>query len=197
MQDFISDQRNKERVDRFKLALLNLERLDIEGEDLEVPEGGYVEPCFDQGQDWQLWGTLGWIQDWFVRPAKKKVNLIQYSNIVQSTKRKYTRRTPLSRLFKLQYASNYALSDFHIYEPFRVELEDWHENIKDYITRRRVRRLSGYPNCIYPTDKEVKELQLKAAAFTLSKPSFPLLVTVLDSSQTVSVEDSAGENLVQ
>ncbi len=91
MQDFILDPRNKERVeDRFKLALLKLERLDIEGEDLEVPVGGYVEPCFDQGQDWQLWGTLGWIQDWFVRPVKnkKKVNLINYSNIRQSTTRK-------------------------------------------------------------------------------------------------------------
>ncbi len=40
MQDFILDPRNKERVDRFKLALLNLERLDIEGEDLEVLVGG-------------------------------------------------------------------------------------------------------------------------------------------------------------
>ena len=199
MQDFISDPKNKERVDRFKLALLNLERLDIEGEDLEVPIGGYVEPCFDQGQDWQLWGTLGWIQDWFVRPvpAKKRVNLITYSNIVQSTRRKYTRRTPLSRLFKLQHARDYALCDFHIYEPFRVEREVWHEYIKDYITKRRVRRLSGYPNCIYPTDREVVELLLRASTSTLSKPSYPLLVTVLDSSQTVSVEDSAGENLVQ
>jgi hypothetical protein len=58
MQDFILDPKNKERVDRFKLALLNLERLDIEGEDLEIPIGGYVESCFNQDQDWQLWGTL-------------------------------------------------------------------------------------------------------------------------------------------
>ena len=210
MQDFILDLRNKERVDRFKLAFLNLERLDIEGEDLEVPIGGYVEPCFNQDQDWQLWGTLGWIQDWFVRPAqkkqdrftrpvqkKKKVNLINYSNVQQSARRKYTRRTPLSRLFQLQHSGDYALCDFHIYEPFRAEREFWHEYIKDYITKRRVRRLSGYPNCIYPTDREVVELLLKASTFTLSKPSYPLLVTVLDSSQTVSVEDSAGENLVQ
>jgi hypothetical protein len=55
MQDFILDPKNKERVDRFKLALLNLERLDIEGEDLEVPIGGYVEPCFNQDQE----ATLG------------------------------------------------------------------------------------------------------------------------------------------
>ncbi len=137
MQDFIVDPRNKERVDRFKLALLNLERLAREGEDLEVPVGGYVEPCFDQGQDWQLWGTLGWIQDWFVRPVqkKKKVNLINYSNLLQSTTRKYTRRTPLSRLFKLQHARDYALCDFHIYEPFRVEREAWHEYIKNFLAK--------------------------------------------------------------
>ena len=198
MQDFILDPRNKERIDRFKLALLNLERLDIEGEDLEVPIGGYVELCFDQGQDWQLWGTLGWIQDWFVRPApsKKRVNLIEYSNIVQSTKRKYTRRKPLSRLFKIQHVRDYALCDFHIYEPFRVEREAWHEYIKDFLAKRRDRRHRGYHNCIYPTNKEVIELLLKASTFTRSIPSYPLL-TVLDSSQTVSVEDSAGENLVQ
>jgi hypothetical protein len=198
MQDFILDLRNKERVDRFKLALLNFERLDIEGEDLEIPIGGYVEPCFNQDQDWQLWGTLGWIQDWFIRPVqkKKKVNFINYSNIQQSTKRKYTRRTPLSQLFHLQHARDYALSDFHIYEPFRVECEAWHEHIKDYLAKRRDRRLRGYPNCIYPTNKEVIDLLLKASTYTRSIPSYPLL-TVLDSSQTVSVEDTAGENLVQ
>ena len=207
MQDFILDLRNKERVDRFKLAFLNLERLDIEGEDLEVPIGGYVEPCFNQDQDWQLWGTLGWIQDWFVRPAhkkqdrftrpvqkKKKVNLINY--VQQSARRKYTRRTPLSRLFELQHSGDYALCDFHIYEPFRVEREAWHEYIKDYLAKRRDRRLRGYPNCIYPTNKEVIDLLLKASTFTRSIPSFPIL-TVLDSSQTVPVEDSAGENLIQ
>ncbi len=153
MQDFILDLRNKERVDRFKLALLNLERLDIEGEDLEVPIGGYVEPCFNQDQGWQLWGTLGWIQDWFIRPVqnkkqdwfvtsvhkKKKVNLLDYSNIRQSTLRKYTRRTPLSRLFHLQHARDFALCDFHIYEPFRVEREAWHEYIKDYLAKRMKR----------------------------------------------------------
>jgi hypothetical protein len=37
MQDFILDPRNKERIDRFKLALLNFERFDIEGLDLVVP----------------------------------------------------------------------------------------------------------------------------------------------------------------
>jgi hypothetical protein len=131
-----------------------------------------------------------------VRPAKPRVNLIQYSNVIQSTKRKYTRRTPLSRLFKLQHASNYAVSDFNINEPFRVELEDWHEYIKDFLAKRKDRRLRGYPNCIYPTDREVIELLLKASTFTHSIPSYPLL-TVLDSSQTVSVEDTAGENLVQ
>jgi hypothetical protein len=40
MQDFISDPKNKKRVDKFKLAPLNLERHDLEGEDLEVPIGG-------------------------------------------------------------------------------------------------------------------------------------------------------------
>ena len=209
MQDFILDLRNKERVDRFKLALLNLERIDIEGEDLEVPICGYAEPCFNQDQDWQLWGTLGWIQDWFVRPAhkkqdrftrpvqkKKKVNLSNYSNVQQSARHKYTRRTPLSRLFELQHSGDYALCDFHKDEPFRVERETWHEYIKDYIAKRRDRRLRGYPNCIYPTNKEVIDLLLKASTFTRSIPSYPIL-TVLDSSQTVPVEDSAGENLIQ
>ncbi len=123
MQDFILDSKNKERIDRFKLALLNFERFDIEGLDLVVPDGGYFEPCFGPGQVWKLWGTLSWIQDWFVRPAKQTVNLIEYSNIRQSTKRKYTRRVPLSRLLKLQHVRDYAVTDFHVYELFRVEQE--------------------------------------------------------------------------
>ncbi len=88
------------------------------------------------------------------------------------------------------------MCDFHIYEPFRVEREAWHEYIKDYLAKRRDRRHRGYPNCIYPTNKEVIDLLLKASTFTRSIPSYPVL-TVLDSSQTVSVEDTAGENLVQ
>ncbi len=88
------------------------------------------------------------------------------------------------------------MSDFDAYEPYRVKQEAWHEYVKDYLAKRRVERSRGYPDCIYPSDQDVEEVLLKAATFTLSRPSYPFL-TVLDESQTVPVEESAGENPIQ
>jgi hypothetical protein len=47
---------------------------------------------------------------------------------------------------------------------------------------------------LFPTDKDVADLLLRVASFTLEKPT---LASVLHPSQTVPVENSAGENPVQ
>ena len=104
MQTYISDSRNEDKIYRIKQALLNLDRWDFSEGPIEVPACGYVEPF--PGQDYTLWGCLDFSQQWYIRPAKK-INLINYSNIVQSRTRKYRRRTSLGRLYTLHHNQDY------------------------------------------------------------------------------------------
>ena len=56
MQDYTSHPRNKEKIDRIKLALTHLEAADITGEEIEIdPRSGYVEPFYGLG-DYHTWG---------------------------------------------------------------------------------------------------------------------------------------------
>ena len=83
MQDYISDPRNKLKVDRIKLALTHLEACGKHGEEIDVhPRVGYVEPFFGLG-DYHTWGDLGFLQDWYIRPVfkKKAKSLLDYSSI--------------------------------------------------------------------------------------------------------------------
>ncbi len=102
--------------------------------------------------------------------------MLHYSNIGQC---RTGRRTPLSKLFKLHHYEDYLLG----VDSNRVAKEDWLPYIKDpsYVF-------------LFPTDKDVEDLLLRVAIFTLEKPT---LASVLDPSQTVPVENSAGENPVQ
>jgi hypothetical protein len=70
MQDYISDSKNSESIDRIKQALLNLDRWDFAEGPIEIPPSGYVEPF--PGQDYTLWGWLYWAHEWYLRPAAKQ-----------------------------------------------------------------------------------------------------------------------------
>lgn len=190
MQTYISDSRNEDKIYRIKQALLNLDRWDFSEGPIEVPACGYVEPF--PGQDYTLWGCLDFSQQWYIRPAKK-TNLINYSNIVQSRTRKYRRRTSLGRLFTLHHNQDYSGPG-----PNRERLtkEDWLPYIEDYLVKLNKERELREPSFFFffPTDKDVENLLLRVATFTLEDPT---LASVLDPSQTVPVENSAGENPVQ
>jgi hypothetical protein len=189
MQTYISDSKNEDKIYRIKQALLNLDRWDFAEGPIEVPTGGYVEPF--PGQDYTLWGCLSWTHHWYIRPASKR-NLIHYSNIGQSRTGRSRRKTPLSKLFKLQHYEDYSLG----IDPDRLAREDWLPYIKDYLEKLKKERELRHPSYVFlfPSDKDVEDLLLRVASFTLREP---ILDTVLDQSQTVPVENSAGENPVQ
>ncbi len=71
MQDYISSHR--QRIDSFKLALWNLIQWDSAGHQPNIPDSGRVEPYGSEDPDEV--GSLGWIQDWCIRPVgvKKEV----------------------------------------------------------------------------------------------------------------------------
>jgi hypothetical protein len=159
MQDYISDSNNEDRVYRFKQALLNLDRWDFAEGPIEVPAGEYVEPF--PGQDYTLWGCLDWSQQWYIRPAKK---------IVQSTTRKYRRRTPLGKLFKLQHNQDYSGPGPNTE---RFVRKDWLPYVEDYLAKLKKEREQREPSYVFlfPTNKDVEDILPRViSTFTLSIP---------------------------
>ena len=171
MQDFISDPKNKLKIDRIKLALTHLEASDIAGEEIEIDTlNGYVEPFYGLGNH-NTWGDLGWLQDWYIRPVfnKKVKSLLDYSSIRQSKTFKYRRRGSIGKLFTAQLDENYALFDPPIFS--HIESKGWRDYIWTYLLLRRKERFFGYPDVISPSDKDVEDLLIQASKFTISKPS--------------------------
>ncbi len=166
MQTYILDSKNEDKIYRIKQALLNLDRWDFVEGPIEVPIGGYVEPF--PGQHFTLWGCLSWTHHWIIRPANKK-NLLHYSNIGQCRTGRHRRRTPLSKLFKLNHYDDYLLGiDYN-----RVTKEDWLPYVKDYLDKLRKERELRHPSYVFlfPTDKDVEELLVRVATFTHAVPA--------------------------
>ena len=171
MQDYISDPRNKLKVDRIKLALTHLEACDIHGEEIDVhPRVGYVEPFFGLG-DYHTWGDLGFLQDWYIRPVfkKKAKSLLDYSSIRQSNTYKYRRRGSLGKLFTVQLDEDYSIFEPPIFS--HIESKGWRDYIWTYLLLRRRERYFGYPDVITPSDKDIQDLLIQASKFTVTKPS--------------------------
>ncbi len=170
MQDYISNPRNKLKIDRIKLSLTHLEVCDIAREEIEVDTlSGYVEPFFGLG-NYHSWGDLGWLQDWYIGPVFKKAkSLLDYSSIRQSNTYKYRRRGSLGKLFQPQLEGDYALFELPIFS--HIESKGWRDYIWTYLLLRRKERLFGYPDAITPSDKDVEDLLIQACKFTVTKPT--------------------------
>jgi hypothetical protein len=74
MQDYISDGKNKEGVDKIKLALLSLDMLDFAEGPIEISTSEYLEPF--PGQDYTVWGCLDWTQIHQTSKQKKPSTLL-------------------------------------------------------------------------------------------------------------------------
>ena len=175
MQDYISDPRNKEKIDRIKLALTHLEASDIAKEEIEIDTlCGYVEPFYDLG-NYHTWGDLGWLQDWYIRPVFKKVkSLLDYSSIRQSNTYKYRRRGSLGKLFRPQLEEDYSLFEPPIFS--HIESKVWRDYIWTYLLLRRKERVLGYPDVILASDQDVEDLLIQACKFTVTKPTGVLYI---------------------
>ena len=171
MQDYILDPRNNLKINRIKLALTHLEASDIAGEEIEDLDtaSGYVESFFGLS-NYQSWGDLGWLQDWYIRPVFKKAkSLLDYSSIRQSNTYKYRRRGSLGKLFQPQLDRDYALFEPPIFS--HIESKGWRDYIWTYLLLRRKERILGYPDVITPSDKDVEDLLIQACKFTITKPT--------------------------
>ena len=177
MQDYISDPRNNLKISRIKLALTHLEASDIAGEEIEGLDttSGYVEPFFGLS-NYQSWGDLGWLQDWYIRPVFKKAkSLLDYSGIRQSNTFKYRRRGSLGKLFRPQLDEDYSLFEPPIFS--HIESKVWRDYIWTYLLLRRKERVLGYPDVILASDQDVEDLLIQACKFTVTKPTGVLYIS--------------------
>ncbi len=159
------------KINRIKLALTHLEASDIAGEEIEDLDtaSGYVEPFFGLS-NYQSWGDLGWLQDWYIRPVFKKTkSLLDYSSIRQSNTYKYRRRGSLGKLFRPQLDEGYSLFEPPIIS--HIESKVWRDYIWTYLLLRRKERVFGYPDVILASDKDVEDLLIQACKFTITKPT--------------------------
>jgi hypothetical protein len=164
MQDYISA--HTKRIDKFKLALWNPIQWDSDGTRIDIPDSGIVEPSGTDDPD--ECGSLGWIQDWCIRPASGK-SLFRHSLQGQIGVYKYRRRLRLAELYKIEDVNDYHYCPkYYIESPHR----SWNQYVKTYLDTRKSERefwfsLGLLPTPTeYPMDQDVTAILLQASQFT-------------------------------
>ena len=95
----LSNLKGSEPLEEFRQALYNLESSDILGCLESVARTGIVPSPDTEEHQQDPWGTLGYIEDWFLyRPTSK--NIVKLSSLYSSS-RPYTRRKTLGSYYKI------------------------------------------------------------------------------------------------
>ena len=171
MYEYIDSENNSDRVNKFKIALYNLDCLQIAGVEYKyITDCGFVKSPTLNILDY---GSLGYIQCWELRPVKP----ILYNLVNLSTRLGYPqkRRTKLIDLYTLNYNE-----DKHIilknkrptnsYE-YRIS---WRDIVEPYLLSRQLHRNSlsetviGEPSPYYPEDIDLLNIVLVASTYSPS-----------------------------
>ena len=171
MYEYIDSGSNSERVNKFKIALYNLDCLQIAGVPFKyITDCGFVKSPTLNILDY---GSLGYIQCWELRPVKPTL----YNLVNLSTRLRYPqkRRTKLIDLYTLNYNE-----DKHIilknkrptnsYE-YRIS---WRDIVEPYLLSRQLHRNSlsetviGEPSPYYPEDIDLLNIVLVASTYSPS-----------------------------
>ena len=176
----LSALKGSEPLEEFRQALYNLESSDILGCLESVARTGIVPSPDTEEHQQDPWGTLGYIEDWFIyRPTTK--NIVKLSALYSSS-RSYTRRKTLGSYYKIGNRSLLATGlDCNL--PKRRRLapgRPWNRYLVSYLKERSEARLKlgdsvtdPLPRYI-PTDKDIENI---------------LSVVALYSDQLISKED--------
>ena len=70
MYGYIDSGSNSERVNKFKIALYNLDLWQIANRPIVIPDSGFVKA---EDENPTSWGSLGFVQAWEIRPVKSEV----------------------------------------------------------------------------------------------------------------------------
>jgi hypothetical protein len=119
------------------LALWNLIKWDSAGLQPYIPDSGRVEP-YDSDDPYEV-GSLGWIQDWCIRPVEvKKFYKLNLGRHKETSR--YTRRRTLANLYQIEDADDYCYCPKYFKES---TYRPWSQYVKSFIDSRRVERDSG------------------------------------------------------
>ena len=154
------------RIDRFKLALYNLDCYQIANHDCVIPDSGFVRSPTGSSTEW---GSLGFVQAWELRPA----NPILFSIVKSRTQSSGTfrRKARFEDLYSLDYNTELH-SNLKELEHSESRL-NWNLFVKSYLQVRQLYRDSitrGVgdlkPCAYYPGDKDIIDLLLDVAKFS-------------------------------
>jgi hypothetical protein len=168
----LSALKGSEPLEEFRQALYNLESSDILGCLESVARTGIVpSPDIEEHQQ-DPWGTLGYIEDWFLyRPTSK--NIVKLSSLYSSS-RPYTRRKTLGSYYKignrslLEKGLDRNLPKRRRFAPGRP----WNRYLVSYLKERSEARLKlgdsvtdPLPRYI-PTDKDIENILSVVALYS-------------------------------
>ena len=169
MYGYIDSGSNSDRVNKFKIALYNLDCHQIAGVPFKyITDCGFVKSPTVNILDY---GSLGYVQCWEIRPVKPTLhNLVSLSTRLGYPQK---RRTKLIDLYTLNYNE-----DKHIVLKKKRPttsyeyLPSWSDIVEPYLLSRQLHRNSlsgaviGSPSPYYPEDIDLINIVLVAATYS-------------------------------
>ena len=169
MYEYIDSGCNSERVNKFKIALYNLDCLQIAGVDYKyITDCGFVKSPTLNILDY---GSLGYIQCWELRPVKPTLyNLVNLSTRLGFPQK---RRTKLIDLYTLDYNEDKHTILKNKRPTTSYEYRwSWSQILEQYLLARRLHRDSlsgsviGNPSPYYPEDIDLINIVLVASTYS-------------------------------
>jgi hypothetical protein len=163
MYEYINS--NTGRIGSYKLALYNLDCLQIAGEvNKYIPECGFVKSPTQNILDY---GRLGFVQCWELRPVKPTLyNLVRSSSQFGFPQK---RKTKLTDLYTLDYNEE---KHNILYKDRRYEyLPSWKVTVSEYLLARQTYRDSlprvviGQPSAYYPENIDIINILLSVSVY--------------------------------
>lgn len=176
MYESVEQNINSDRINKFKLALYNLDCLQIAGVDYKyITDCGFVKSPSLNILDY---GSFGYIQCWELRPVKPTLyNLVNLSTRIGIPRK---RRTKLIDLYTIDYNENkhIILKSKRPRDDWEYRL-NWSEILKGYLEARQSHRDSlsraviRPPSAYYPETIDVINILLVASIYS---PNYTRLV---------------------
>jgi hypothetical protein len=167
----LSNLIDPDHLNRFRLALYNLEGFDIQGRKWTIDQRNRVESA--TGIE-DLWDDLGFIDDWYLQRVVPKKG--KWSPSLSTTSRSVysKRRKPLKSFYIIDHrVKQRSRSRFGSKLPKRRKLTTvgpWNGYIVSYLSeRRKSRLLTGIMYRYQPTNEDIVSILLVSAPFIQSK----------------------------
>ena len=169
MYEYVDSGSNSERVNKFKIALYNLDCLQIAGVNYRyITDCGFVKSPTLNILDY---GSLGYVQCWELRPVKPTLHRIV--NLSSRLGYPQKRRTKLKDLYTLNYneEKHIILKKKRPTTSYEY-LPSWSDIVEPYTLSRQLHRNSlsgaviGDPSPYYPEDLDLINIVLVAATYS-------------------------------